>query len=588
MDVTIGIPKRLGYLPLVIDVLRRTGILAIIDRVAPKHPRSKVSPSDCVAVMMCAIYSGHHDLWRMSDRLAQFDMATIMGKPDFDLSAFTEETLAKSLDRLFAENLDMLMTSMAVQAIPAFDLQTDFLNFDTTSLIFYGCEDEDDITALHDGTQPFPMPPRITFGHSKDRRPDLKQIMFGTLVTADGGVPLFGKALDGNASDSASAAAFFARVRQLVKSPREVCCVADSKGWCARVLHLVQREKLRLLSRLPRNHVLHRWVMDQAGSKMKRVHRTNSRGKPTGDIYEIEGFDVQEILDLPKELVNEGEPKHLEVPARAVRVFSSALLRRKESTLARTTEREAAQAKRRMQDWRAIAYACREDADRAAQRHAVEADFVTLDIVPTIRAVKGPFKRGRGRPPKHQEPALDSSHYRIDYVARPTTEKERLSRLREQSTFVLIRTLDKNWSISDEEMIERYKCQYYNEHGFAWLKSGPSYKGLNPIFLATPQRIASLCFLYVVGLMVWTIIQRTVRGNLAKWQLGLPYHRNKLSDRITTRFFFELFPSIQSVPYTTADGKEKVQVVGITETIQLACRALGSSAEVFQPKGVVK
>jgi len=33
MDITIGIPKRLGYLPLVVDVLRRTGILDIIDRV---------------------------------------------------------------------------------------------------------------------------------------------------------------------------------------------------------------------------------------------------------------------------------------------------------------------------------------------------------------------------------------------------------------------------------------------------------------------------------------------------------------------------------------------------------------------------
>ena len=82
--------------------------------------------------------------------------------------------------------------------------------------------------------------------------------------------------------------------------------------------------------------------------------------------------------------------------------------------------------------------------------------------------------------------------------------------------------------------------------------------------------------------MVWTIIQRTVRRNLEKWQQGLPYHRNKPSDRITTRFFFELFPSVQTVPYTTPDGVEKVQLVGMTETIQLACKALGSKIEVFK------
>jgi hypothetical protein len=64
---------------------------------------------------------------------------------------------------------------------------------------------------------------------------DLKQVMYGTLLTRDGGVPLFGQALDGNAGDNHSAAAFFQRIRSLVEDPRSVCCVADSKGWCSEV-----------------------------------------------------------------------------------------------------------------------------------------------------------------------------------------------------------------------------------------------------------------------------------------------------------------------------------------------------------------
>jgi len=42
MDVTIGIPNRLGYLPLVVDVLRRTGLLDIIDQAVPKHHVAKL------------------------------------------------------------------------------------------------------------------------------------------------------------------------------------------------------------------------------------------------------------------------------------------------------------------------------------------------------------------------------------------------------------------------------------------------------------------------------------------------------------------------------------------------------------------
>ena len=68
-------------------------------------------------------------------------------------------------------------------------------------------------------------------------------------------------------------------------------------------------------------------------------------------------------------------------PARAVRVFSSALLRRKMPTLERTRISEAKEAQRQMAAWQAVAYACASEAERAAQRHEAEAGFTTLDVV---------------------------------------------------------------------------------------------------------------------------------------------------------------------------------------------------------------
>lgn len=112
-----------------------------------------------------------------------------------------------------------------------------FLHFDTTSLSFYDAYEGRDPWHGADGMPPVP---HVDYGHSKDHRPDLKQILYGMLVSRDGGIPLLGKALDGNASDSKAAADFFARVRELVADPREVCCVVDSKGWCARVLDVIE------------------------------------------------------------------------------------------------------------------------------------------------------------------------------------------------------------------------------------------------------------------------------------------------------------------------------------------------------------
>ena len=54
-DIEIGIPHRLGHLPLVMDVLRRTGLLDFLDRVIREDPRSKVSTSECVAVLLCGV-----------------------------------------------------------------------------------------------------------------------------------------------------------------------------------------------------------------------------------------------------------------------------------------------------------------------------------------------------------------------------------------------------------------------------------------------------------------------------------------------------------------------------------------------------
>jgi len=54
--------------------------------------------------------------------------------------------------------------------------------------------------------------------------------------------------------------------------------------------------------------------------------------------------------------------------------------------------------------------------------------------------------------------------------------------------------------------------------------------------------------------MTWSIIQRTVRAHLIATNTGLPYHRNKPSANITTRFLFELFPGVQTVVIDDSNG----------------------------------
>jgi hypothetical protein len=83
--------------------------------------------------------------------------------------------------------------------------------------------------------------------------------------------------------------------------------------------------------------------------------------------------------------------------------------------------------------------------------------------------------------------------------------------------------------------------------------------------------------------MAWNLIQREVRSTLKKTNKMLPYHRGKPSNRITTRFLFELFAQVMVVPLTLADGTTKRVLAGFDEHTANACNALNIHKNAFKP-----
>ena len=576
-------PLRLHHLPLLMDVIRRIKLIDVIDATVRHDSRSKVRTSECLAVILCAIFSGAHDLYGVRERLARYDMATIMQDPDFNIDEFTEERLAKAMDDIWNAGPDKLMFAIAAQVMTAFRLDTSYFHFDTTSLTCYGAYEDPDQSESGDGE----LPPWVTYGHSKDKRPDLKQIMYGTLVCADGGIPVFGEVLDGNRSDTSATAEFFARIRRLVADPRRVVCVADCKAWSGPVVSLIHANQMRLLSRLPRNHAVHATVMAKTWKPQGTFNSAKPRRKADPpDTYDYMGMDV----DAPFTVVHPTTPDKPEwtetivVPARAVRVFSSGLLRKKVATLKRIREREQRAALVFIRDAQKRAFACEEDALRAARRDEEAQRRTTLGLTAVVSHQPGAYARGRGRPPKKREPGIDVPHWRICYTIVPVDDQTAVKNLHKAATFVVIRTNTPGWDISDQEMIQRYKGQYHNEHGFSWLKSGAA---LNPVFLKAPHRIASLGFTYCIGLMVWSLIQRSVRAHLVEKKLVLPYHRGRKGTKITTRFIFELFQNVQSQFQVMPDGKRQNYIYGMTPHATRACRALGTKLSAFRTKSAV-
>src|SRR4029434_1908128 len=64
-------------------------------------------------------------------------------------------------------------------------------------------------------------------------------------------------------------------------------------------------------------------------------------------------------------------------------------------------------------------------------------------------------------------------------------------------------------SCPDAELLQAYQEQYTSvEPGFRWIKNPAA---ISPVWLEKPERIAALAMLTVVGLLVYSLIQRQVR-----------------------------------------------------------------------------
>jgi hypothetical protein len=75
-------------------------------------------------------------------------------------------------------------------------VDTSRLHTDTTSIRFTGAYPDADGHGR--GGKPTPA---IVRGHSKDHRPDLKQLVWSSTVSADGAVPICHRVADGNTND---------------------------------------------------------------------------------------------------------------------------------------------------------------------------------------------------------------------------------------------------------------------------------------------------------------------------------------------------------------------------------------------------
>ena len=114
---------------------------------------------------------------------------------DFGETCFADDTLGRSLDQLFESGVTEVFAQVARQALKTYGIEHRFFHLDSTSFHLHGqySTEEPEIEAIE-----------ITYGYSKDNRPDLKQVVVNLITGHRSQLPVWVEALSGNHSDKDS------------------------------------------------------------------------------------------------------------------------------------------------------------------------------------------------------------------------------------------------------------------------------------------------------------------------------------------------------------------------------------------------
>ena len=163
-------------------------------------------------------------------------------------------------DRLFLADRGSLLTELMTGVIGKFGIDCSRLHNDSTSVSVHGAYQG------ADGGEVAGTPTAaITFGHSKDHRPDLKQLVYILTVSGDHAVPVSYRLADGNTSDDPT---HIPTWDQLVKLTGHTgfLYVADCKLACGDAMRHIDRGGGRFITVLPRSRkedaAFRAWMQD--------------------------------------------------------------------------------------------------------------------------------------------------------------------------------------------------------------------------------------------------------------------------------------------------------------------------------------
>jgi transposase len=128
----------------------------------------QLQPGQAVLAMVLDTLSGRTPLYQLKEVFKEKDTELLLGS-QIDPELFCDHNLGRVLGKIFDTGAQAIFSQLAQNAVKRFGIDTRDVHFDTTSISVHGDYELTD--------EPF----KITHGHSKDHRPDLKRFLISML-----------------------------------------------------------------------------------------------------------------------------------------------------------------------------------------------------------------------------------------------------------------------------------------------------------------------------------------------------------------------------------------------------------------------
>jgi transposase len=544
-----------GHLPVVAAFLRRIGLAAAVNAAVPSQ--MEVDIGTFVSLMVLDTLSGRSPIYRLATFASTVDTGLLLGS-EVPPSAFNDTTVGRALDAIFDAGTQEVFSRVALRAASAFPLDVDstHVHFDTTSVSVWGdypgCPEEDDPERL-----------KITYGHSKDRRPDLKQFLL-KMLCVHRNIPIVGGCESGNSSDKNINNRVLTELSRHMAShgllPGAFVYVADSAF--VTPANLEATGENLFISRLPFTYGEADRVIEEAVGEDAWVD-VAGEPQPVGSRPRAN----YRVFDASVNLYSRDY--------RAVVVHSDAHDKRAQKKLERALAGSIEEAGGTLEQAGRIEYFCREDASAAAdklKRGGSSLHYLDCEVAEKVTYA-------RGRPPKSGDRRVSKIRYVLE--GRLVERVEEVERARQAAgCFVLLTNVPEEGEMAHtpEEILAAYKEQYGIERNFGFLKDPLI---VNDIFLKKPERIEVLGFILLVSLLVWNLMEHVMRACLKRTDSTIPGWDNKPTGKPTSfmmaiKFKGVLVVRIRGSWYFT---------VPLTDELEQYVRALGLTEDMLLGKG---